>query len=403
MTTRQRPRRKSPLALKLTLISTAAFALAAAVLLLAEYAMLQYVVEVSVDATTGSSSEGENPGDLDGSTAVFRVAHDLANTVMLVSAITAIVMVALAGLAVWIVARRSLGRVADLTELTQRITGENLDERLRLTGPRDEIRDLGDTIDDMLQRLHLAFEQQDRFVANASHELRTPLAGIRASLEQSLLHDAVPERPAVAMHRALEAAGRSEELLTALLQLARSRRLTAEELQTLDLAETTAAVIDLVDPDARATGHTFDLELKEADVYGDTVLLMQAVHNLVINAVRHGSNESPIMVHVAAHAGEATLTVSNAGEVLDAATVAKLIEPFNRGGKTRHADAGTGLGLSIVQSIAVQHGGDLALEPRTDGGLVAQLRLPAAGEQSRYRVRCTDRTFESSGGCLEAV
>lgn len=387
MTTRTPLRRKSPLALKLTLISTTAFALAAAVLLLAEYAMLQYVVEVSVDATTGSSSEGEKPGDLDGSTAVFRVAHDLANTVMLVSAITATVMVALAGLAVWIVARRSLGRVADLTELTQRITGENLDERLKLTGPRDEIRDLGDTIDDMLQRLHQAFEQQDRFVANASHELRTPLAGIRASLEQSLLHDAVPERPTVAMHRALEAAGRSEELLTALLQLARSRRLTAEELQTLDLAETTAAVIDLVEPDARAAGHTFDFTVEEADVHGDTLLLMQAVHNLVINAVRHGSNDSPIMVRVAAYEGEATLTVSNAGEVLDAATVAKLVEPFNRGRKTRHADAGTGLGLSIVQSIATQHGGSLVLQPGSVGGLVAQLRLPQSEVETAVSAR----------------
>ena len=381
MTGRKPLRRKSPLALKLTLISTTAFALAAAVLLVAEYAMLQYVVEVSVNATTGSSSQGENPNDLDGSTAVFRVANDLANTVMLVSAITAVVMVALAGLAVWLVAKRSLGRVADLTELTQRITGENLDQRLRLTGPRDEIRDLGDTIDDMLQRLHTAFEQQDRFVANASHELRTPLAGIRASLEQSLMHDAVPERPQVAMRRALEATGRSEELLTALLQLARSRKLSADQLQRIDLAETSEAVIDLVQSEATASGHTFDLELEDIEIEGDTVLVMQAVHNLILNAVRHGATSSPITVRISADE-DAVLTVSNGGESFDAETVSKLVEPFNRGTKTRqtqqHHASGTGLGLSIVQTIATQHRGDLVLTPRPGGGMTAQLSLPRA-------------------------
>lgn len=381
MTVRARSLRRTPLALKLTLISTAAFTLAAAVLLAVEYAMLQYVVEVSIDATTGSSSQGQAPNDLDGSTAVFRVAHDLASTVMLISAITATVMVALAGAAVWLVARRSLGRVADLTELTRRITGENLDERLRLTGPRDEISELGDTIDDMLQRLHAAFEQQDRFVANASHELRTPLAGIRASLEQSLMHDAVPPRPEVAMRRALEATERSERLLTALLQLARSRRLPANQLQTIDLAETVEAAIDLVQSEASAAGHSFDVQLEGVQIEGDTVLVMQAAHNLVLNAVRHGATSSPITVRVSCSGQDGALTISNGGETLKGETVAKLVEPFNRGAATRQTQrhaAGTGLGLAIVQSIAVQHDGHLELAPRPGGGLTARLRLPRA-------------------------
>lgn len=381
MTASTRPLRRTPLALKLTLISTAAFALAAGVLLAAEYAMLQYVVEVSIDATTGSSSRGEAPNDLDGSTAVYRVAHDLASTVMLVSATTAVVMVVLAGLAVWLVARRSLGRVADLTELTQRITGENLDERLRLTGPRDEIRELGDTIDDMLQRLHAAFEQQDRFVANASHELRTPIAGIRASLEQSLMHDAVPPRPRAAMRRALDATERSEELLTALLQLARSRRLSADQVQTIDLAEAIEAAIELVQPEAAASGHTFDLHIEGAEIEGDTVLVMQAAHNLVLNAVRHGAASSPIEVRVFSSDGDGVLTVTNDGETLGEETVAKLVEPFNRGTATRQTQrhaVGTGLGLAIVRSIAVQHDGHLELAPRPGGGLTARLRLPRA-------------------------
>jgi signal transduction histidine kinase len=80
----------------------------------------------------------------------------------------------------WLVADRVLAPLRTMTAATRRISQDNLHQRLALAGPADELRELGDTIDDLLARLETAFDAQRRFVANASHELRTP-ATLRCS------------------------------------------------------------------------------------------------------------------------------------------------------------------------------------------------------------------------------
>ena len=73
-----------------------------------------------------------------------------------------------------------------MTAATRRISEENLDQRLALPGPRDELTELADTIDGLLERLEASFEAQRRFAVNASHELRTPLATMRAALDVAM-------------------------------------------------------------------------------------------------------------------------------------------------------------------------------------------------------------------------
>src|SRR5579862_3848252 len=86
----------------------------------------------------------------------------------------------------WLVAGRVLAPLRTLTATTERISECNLHERLAMSGPRDELRLLADTIDRLLERLEAAFEAQRRFVANASHELRTPLAMMRTTLDVAI-------------------------------------------------------------------------------------------------------------------------------------------------------------------------------------------------------------------------
>ena len=83
----------------------------------------------------------------------------------------------------WLVAGRALRPVRTMTAATRRISEQNLHERLAVTGPDDELKRLGDTVDDLLARLEAAFDAQRRFVANASHELRTPLTMMRTALD----------------------------------------------------------------------------------------------------------------------------------------------------------------------------------------------------------------------------
>ena len=83
-----------------------------------------------------------------------------------------------------------------MTAAAQRISEQNLHERLALAGPDDELKPLGDTIDDLLARLEAAFDAQRRFVANASHELRTPLTMMRTALDVATRKARTRRRPA---------------------------------------------------------------------------------------------------------------------------------------------------------------------------------------------------------------
>ena len=86
----------------------------------------------------------------------------------------------------YLLAGRALRPLREITATARRVSGENLGERIALTGPADELRELADTFDGMLGRLDAAFASQRHFVANASHELRTPLAIMRTEVDVAL-------------------------------------------------------------------------------------------------------------------------------------------------------------------------------------------------------------------------
>lgn len=317
-------------------------------------------LEATLEAYSGTLSQ-----EVLGSLLVASVA------VILVFAVIAVV------LAGWL-ARRSLSRIAEVTALTRRITTDDLDRRLELTGPDDEIKELGDTIDDMLDRLHTGFEAQDRFIQNASHELRTPLTVTRAALEIPLEQGRVPVELEPAVRRALSANEHSERLIAALLVLARGRIATAERVP-VDLGATLAAAADQVEREAAVRGVEveFVLEASGPIVEGDPQLLQLAARNLLDNAVRYNDDRHVVIVSV--DPALPGFTVENTGRELRDDEVAALGEPFHRGEASRRADReGFGLGLSIVRAVAAAHGGALELRPRPGGGLVAIFSVAGA-------------------------
>jgi hypothetical protein len=119
----------------------------------------------------------------------------------------------------------------------KRISARNVHERLALRGPRDELRNLADTVDGLLERLDSAFDAQKRFVANAAHELRTPLTLEHALLEESLLHrDSDTSSMRSIMGRLLDLSEQQGRLLESLLTLAKSEG-GLDHRGPLDLAE----------------------------------------------------------------------------------------------------------------------------------------------------------------------
>jgi signal transduction histidine kinase len=271
----------------------------------------------------------------------------------------------------YLVAGRALAPLRRVTGLARLVTQERLDERIAMAGPRDELRELADTLDGMLDRLGAAFDGQRRFVANASHELRTPLTIIRAEVEVAL---ADPDATAADLRRmgevVLEAADRTQALLDSLMVLARSQQAVPRR-EPVDLAAAARTAAALCETEAAFSHVDVRLDLEPAPVEGDPPLVERLVANLVENAVRH--NERGGTVRVTTRPG--LVRVENTGPAIAEEDVRRLAEPFERLGRDSDGP-GAGLGLSIVRAVADAHNADLSLHPRTAGGLDAEVTFP---------------------------
>lgn len=288
------------------------------------------------------------------------------------------VVALLALLAGWLVAGRMLRPIRTITRAARRISSTSLHERLALTGPEDELKELGDTLDDLFARLEAAFEAQRRFVAHASHELRTPLTRERALVQVALGDPSTPDSWKATGEELLASNREQERLLEALLTLASSESgLDRHEL--VDLADLVGVVLrDRSDRDRLRL--QIETTLAVAPVDGDPRLLEHLIANLVENAIRHNVERGHVHISTASRGGDAVLTVANSGAVVPATEVDRLFQPFQRldGHRTHRRGEGHGLGLSIVRAIAIAHGATITAKPLPEGGLSLSVAFPAS-------------------------
>jgi signal transduction histidine kinase len=295
------------------------------------------------------------------------------NSLLLYSLLGLGVMTVASGGLGWFVSGRVLRPVRAITETARRASDQHLGERLALTGPRDELRELADTFDDMLTRLDLAFAAQRRFVANASHELRTPLTVMRTAIEVALAKPARTtqqlEDMAVRVRRHID---RAENMIEALLVLAISDQgLGSREL--LDLSAVAEDALELAAPGIARLGLRVEAELAPAETTGDQQLIERMIWNLVDNAVRHNEPGGWIRVITGTYGPGASLTIANSGTKVPADAVPTLVEPFRR---IESGGGGVGLGLSIAQSVSTAHGAELDVRSQPEGGLRISVILP---------------------------
>lgn len=289
----------------------------------------------------------------------------------------AILAVAAGGLG-WLVAGQLVQPIQRITATARRLSERNLDERIELDGPDDELKELADTFDALLGRLDAAFEAQRRFVGNASHELRTPLAVMRTEVDVTLADpDPSPADLRAMGERVRDAVDRAERLIDSLLVLARSDRGLART-EPLDLADVARQAAAAATNPAAARRITFETDLRWAPVRGDAALLARLAANLVDNAVLHGASPGAVRLATDTAGAVARLVVVNDGPVIPADRAPELFEPFRRLERDRTAsDHGVGLGLSIVRSVAAAHGGTASATARPSGGLEVVVTVPA--------------------------
>ena len=257
------------------------------------------------------------------------------------------------------------------------VTGDEPERRLPLPRSNDEIRRLGETLNEMLARLGSALERERTFVADASHELRTPLAALKTELELALRRPRSEAELTAALRAAAAETDRLVRLAEALLLLTRSDQ------ERLDVRAAPVPAHELLETVARrfarrveATGRVIEARAHSGlTVIADRDRVEQALSLLVENALVHGGGR--ISLEAVARDGAGELHVSDEGRGFPPGFIPHAFERFSRADPARSGD-GAGLGLTISAAIAAAHGGRAQAANRAAGGADVWLSLPLA-------------------------
>jgi two-component system, OmpR family, sensor histidine kinase VanS len=303
------------------------------------------------------------------------------STLLLIGAVALVLTVALGAVAAWLLARRFLRPLEALAQVSAAFGGGDLAHRAPGSGRGDEFGTVTRAFNAMLDRSERAMTINQRFAANASHELRSPLATTK-----TLLDVARQDLDAVELGSLLSklsaANRRSIEIVEALLDLADAGRADIG-LETVDVAATMAAAVREITEEAAGRGIAIRSRLEPCGATANLPLLRQAMGNLLANAIRHNASGGTVDISTGPGQGSpsAVVCIRNTGPVVDPEVVQLLGEPFYRI-RPRYRQAGQrdshGLGLPIALAIAEALGGSLTLTANPEGGLTAELRLPAA-------------------------
>lgn len=292
--------------------------------------------------------------------------------------------ISVAGMALgggFLLVRRALRPVEEITRSAEQITSHNLNERLSVPPTGDEFEHLSHTLNRMITRLDEAFQYNRRFLADASHELRTPLTVLRGELE-SLVNDAhLPPEIRERLGSTLEEAERLAQIVEALFAIA---RLDAGEAQAestrFDLAQLVASTADqmlLLAEDKKISVTT--IGTAETLVIGDRARIKQVIVNLLDNAIKYTPEGGAISLRVSATEAHAVLEIEDTGIGIPEVALPHIFERFYRVDKARSRElGGAGLGLSIVKSICTAHDGNVSASSSPGKGSKFKLELPLA-------------------------
>jgi heavy metal sensor kinase len=295
-------------------------------------------------------------------------------------------VVALAGIGGYLLARHALSPIDQLATAARRITAARLHERVSVANEHDEIGQLATIINDTFARLESSFEQLRRFTADASHELRTPLSVIRGTGEAALTGSRTPAEYREAMGSMLEEVDRLTNLVEALLRLSHADagrvQIRREPVDLGTLARDAAGSLGLLAEERRQQVRVNTAGAVVVDV--DRMLLREAVTNVLDNAIKYSPPSSVIDVQVAQSNGHGVLRIADEGPGIPDTQRERVFDRFFRLDEDRSREhGGMGLGLSIAKWAVEVNGGRISVDPNEPHGSVFCIVLPATSTARR--------------------
>ena len=300
-------------------------------------------------------------------------------------------VVVLAGVGGYVLARRALTPIERLASEARRITAERLHERLSVPNPHDEIGRLAAVINDAFARLESSFDQLRRFTADASHELRTPLSVIRGIGESGLGETRSPAEYKEAIGSMLEEVDRLTSLVDTLLRLSYGDAGTVRlSRASIDLGQLTREVAVVPRDSRRGAAPAPAVRFRgPRSVSADRLVLREAITNVVDNAIKYSPHASTVEIRVGAAGNRARLTVADEGPGIAVEHRERIFDRFFRLDEARSREnGGAGLGLAIARWAVEVNGGKISVEAGASGGSVFIIELPVVlADSSHSRTR----------------
>lgn len=265
---------------------------------------------------------------------------------------------------------RSLAPVREITRIAQAISAQNLEQRLPVDGPGDELDQLSITLNSMFARLEGAFRQMAQFTADASHELRTPAAIIRTTAELTLSRPRTQPEYEKALQRVLAESERTTELIEGLMALARNdlgrNAIQATPVDLAFLARETVVEMEVL-ADARSVTVETDLPAR-AEILAEASLIRRLLLILLDNAIKYTPAGGRVRLSLNKNKNS-VVTIEDTGIGIGSEDLPHIFDRFYRAAKDRsRSTGGSGLGLSIAKWIAACHGAEITVESKLGAG-----------------------------------
>jgi signal transduction histidine kinase len=301
--------------------------------------------------------------------------RDVERTIRRALAWSLALTVALGLLGGWLMSRNMLRRIDAINQTSRAVMAGNLHERVVVTGSDDELDRLGANFNAMLERIETLMNGMRQVSSNIAHNLRSPLNRLRSRLEVTLMETPSLDGCRAALESTVEEADRLNALFNALLGIARVESgVQRDDVGNVDLGSLVGEAVDLYEPVAEEKGLALAWEPEQGVLArANGPLVLQAIANLIDNAIKYTPAPGRIDVSVTRRGDQAQITVADSGPGIPEKDRDRVIEKFVRLGES--GVPGSGLGLAFVHAVATLHDTRLELDDNKPG-LRASLRLP---------------------------
>jgi heavy metal sensor kinase len=290
----------------------------------------------------------------------------------------ALVMV-LAALLGWFMAKRALTHVEEVTRTARAISANDLEQRVPIKGQANEIDRLATTFNDMLDRIQTLVTEMKEMTENIAHDLRSPITRIRGMAEMALTTGKAIDEYETAAASTVEDCDRLLEMINTMLYISQTEA-TAGKLATeeVDMTRVVRNACELFQPVAEDKGVNLVVEIgTDLKVRGVLQGLQRMLANLIDNALNYTPSPGTVTVSVNGDEKLGIIAVKDTGVGISQDELPHIFRRFYRGDRSR-SRPGAGLGLTLVEAIVHAHRGQISVTSAPNMGTTFTVILPCA-------------------------